>query len=105
MTTKRQRAAKPEATEGSAPSEAAIETQTQGLSFEAAIQRLGTIVERLEAGDMPLEESLALFEEGIKLARTSQARLEAAEQRIERLLAIDDSGRPVVVELDAPETP
>ncbi|MEB2310770.1 MAG: exodeoxyribonuclease VII small subunit [Sorangiineae bacterium] len=68
-------------------------------SFEDVVQRLGKIVERLEGGELPLEESLELFEEGVRLARASQARLDAAEQRVEELLGIDEDGEPVVREL------
>jgi exodeoxyribonuclease VII small subunit len=60
------------------------------LSFEEAIQRLSKI-----GGELPLEESLALFEEGVKLTRQSQARLDAAERRIEELLAVTDDGEPM----------
>lgn len=70
------------------------------LDFEAALKRLTAIVERLESGDLSLEQSLALFEEGTRLSRTSQAQLDAAEKRVEELLAIDANGRPVVRELD-----
>jgi exodeoxyribonuclease VII small subunit len=62
-------------------------------SFEAAIKRLTEIVQALERGELPLEESLGLFEEGVKLSRTSQARLDAAEKRVEQLLAVDEQGR------------
>lgn len=72
-----------------------------GPSFESAIQRLANIVEELEGGELPLEQSLALFEEGIVLARSSQRSLDAAEKRVEQLLAIDGDGNPVVDELDA----
>ncbi len=70
------------------------------LSFEAAVSRLGEIVERLEEGDLPLDESLDLFEEGIRLARTSGQRLDAAERRVEKLLAFDKSGEPIVEDLE-----
>ena len=40
-----------------------------GGSFEESVRRLATIVEQLEAGDLPLERSLELFEEGVRLAR------------------------------------
>jgi len=63
-------------------------------SFEASIKRLTAIVETLERGDLPLEESLRLFEEGVSLSRASQQRLDAAEKRVEQLLAVDDQGRP-----------
>ena len=70
------------------------------LDFEAALKRLTAIVERLESGDLSLEQSLQLFEEGTRLSRTSQQQLDAAEKRVEELLAIDASGKPVVRELD-----
>lgn len=75
-------------------------TQADELDFEAALKRLTAIVERLESGDLSLEQSLQLFEEGTRLSRTSQAQLDAAEKRVEELLAIDASGKPVVRELD-----
>ncbi len=70
-------------------------------SFEGSIKRLSEIVHRLEEGDLPLEESLRLFEEGVRLARASQARLDAAEKRVEQLLAVDENGNPVVRELES----
>jgi exodeoxyribonuclease VII small subunit len=72
-------------------------------SFEDAVKRLGEIVELLESGTLPLEESLCIFEEGVRLARASQARLEAAEKRVEELLTVDDAGKPVVRELEMPD--
>jgi exodeoxyribonuclease VII small subunit len=72
----------------------------EGPGFEEALKRLTAIVERLESGDLSLEQSLALFEEGTRLSRTSQAKLDAAEKRVEELLAIDGAGQPVVRELD-----
>ena len=69
-------------------------------TFEHAIQRLGEIVESLEQGEQPLEESIALFEEGMTLARSSQEILDRAERRIEELLGVDAQGRPLVRELD-----
>jgi exodeoxyribonuclease VII small subunit len=63
-------------------------------TFEASIQRLSEIVTALEKGDLPLEESLALFEEGVRLSRASQDRLDAAQKRVEELLGFDRDGRP-----------
>ena len=74
--------------------------EPEALGFEEALKRLTTIVERLESGDLSLEQSLSLFEEGTRLSRSSQAQLDAAEKRVEELLAIDDKGSPVVRELD-----
>jgi exodeoxyribonuclease VII small subunit len=73
----------------------------ESLSFEDAIRRLGQIVEQLERGDLPLEASLRLFEEGIGLARVSQNRLDRAERRIEELLGIDADGQPVTRPFEA----
>jgi exodeoxyribonuclease VII small subunit len=69
-------------------------------SFEDSVRRLGEIVDRLETGELPLEESLRLFEEGVRLARASQMRLDAAERRVQELLGIDEDGNPVVREID-----
>ena len=70
-------------------------------SFEAALQKLETIVQRLEKGELTLEESLALYEEGIRLSRLCHAKLEEAEGKIEQLVkdargdvALDAQGRP-----------
>jgi exodeoxyribonuclease VII small subunit len=67
---------------------------TEGPSFEIAIKRLTESVATLERGDLPLEESLRLFEEGVQLSRVSQTRLDTAEKRVEQLLSVDDEGRP-----------
>jgi exodeoxyribonuclease VII small subunit len=66
-------------------------------SFEEAVQRLSEIVATLERGELPLEDSLRLFEEGVRLSRLSQSRLDRAEKVIERLLAVDADGRPKTV--------
>lgn len=69
--------------------------QEQGRSFEASLEALERIVRQLESGDLPLEKSLELFEQGIRLSRECQERLSQAERRIEILLR-DNQGRPVV---------
>lgn len=70
------------------------------LSFEAAVSRLNEIVEALEEGELPLEESLKLFEEGILLTRASNARLAAAERRVEKLLHVGRDGTPQVEDFE-----
>jgi exodeoxyribonuclease VII small subunit len=70
------------------------------MTFEQAIARLGEIVDSLEEGEQPLEESLALFEEGMTLAKSSQDILDRAERRIEELLGVDGQGKPVVREIE-----
>ncbi len=61
--------------------------------FEKALAELEALVEKMEQGDMSLEESLKSFERGIQLTRTCQQALEDAEQKVEQLLAED--GEPV----------
>jgi exodeoxyribonuclease VII small subunit len=70
-------------------------TDEQPKSFEASLEALEEIVHQLEDGDLPLEKSLELFEDGIRLSRQCQERLNQAERRIEILLR-DNQGRPVV---------
>lgn len=62
--------------------------------FEKAFQQLETIVKRLEGEELPLDESLQLFEEGIRLSRFCHQRLEEVEKKIELILA-DAKGQPV----------
>lgn len=57
-------------------------------------------MESLEEGDQPLEESIALFEEGMALAKSSEDILDRAERRIEELLGVDAQGKAVVREID-----
>lgn len=64
-------------------------------TFEASLAELEKIVRRLEDGDLPLEESLKLFEKGVKLSRECQERLNQAERRIEILLK-DEDGNPTL---------
>jgi exodeoxyribonuclease VII small subunit len=70
-------------------------SQEQARSFETSLEALERIVQQLEGGDLPLEKSLELFEQGIRLSRECQERLSQAERRIEVLLR-DNQGRPVV---------
>jgi len=55
-------------------------------TFEKAVKRLEDIVGKLENGEIPLEESLALFEEGVRLSRFCRNKLDEAEKRISLLL-------------------
>lgn len=60
-------------------------------SFEDALKRLEEIVQRMEGGDLALEDSLGLFEEGVRLTRVCSQRLDEAEKKIE-LLTRDEKG-------------
>lgn len=68
-------------------------------TFEASLGELEKIVSQLEEGDLSLEESLKLFEQGVKLSRDCQQRLAQAERRIEVLLR-DAEGNPAVESLE-----
>ena len=63
--------------------------EPQDPRYEEILQRLGRVVERLEGGGLSLEESIAAFEEGIRLARTGAGKLEEAEKKVELLLEGD----------------
>ena len=77
-------------------------TQAQGKTFESSLAALEKIVRDLERGDLPLEVSLQLFEEGVRLSRECQKRLDQAERRIEVLLR-DSEGRPHLAAFDEGE--
>lgn len=64
-------------------------------TFEASLKELEKIVRGLEEGDLSLEESLKLFEDGVRLSRECQERLNQAERRIEVLLK-DGDGNPAL---------
>jgi exodeoxyribonuclease VII small subunit len=67
-------------------SDAESEPDASHGSFEASLDGLEAIVDRLEAGDLPLEEALAAFEAGVALTRRCAEQLGAAERRIEVLV-------------------
>jgi exodeoxyribonuclease VII small subunit len=71
-------------------------------NFEAQLESLEKIVRELERGDLPLERSLELFEQGVRLSRECQERLNEAERRIEVLLR-DTKGRQVAVPFEREE--
>jgi exodeoxyribonuclease VII small subunit len=70
--------------------------------FEAALAELEAIVQRLERGELPLEESLRQFERGVALTRSCQKALRQAEQKI-RVLGKDSDGEIVEQDFDAPD--
>jgi exodeoxyribonuclease VII small subunit len=61
-------------------------------TFESALSQLESIVARLEDGDLPLEESLKLFEEGIRLSRFCNQKLNEAQEKVEILLKGEEGG-------------
>ncbi|MCA1592142.1 MAG: exodeoxyribonuclease VII small subunit [Acidobacteria bacterium] len=74
----------------------------ESANFETQLAGLERIVRELERGDLPLEKSLELFEQGVRLSRECQERLNEAERRIEVLLR-DGDGRTSVVPFETEE--
>ncbi len=67
----------------------------QELTFEQAMGRLEQIVRAMERGDVPLDESLKLFQEGTELVRSCEKRLNDAEMEIKKIMTAPD-GSPVL---------
>jgi exodeoxyribonuclease VII small subunit len=77
--------------------------EKEAPSFEAALKQLEEIVQRLEKGELPLEDSLKLYEQGIGLARLCHEKLSEAEGRVELLLK-DARGEPLTDAAGRPKT-
>ena len=60
--------------------------------FEEALQKLEAIVAKMEEGDLPLEEALKAFEEGVRLVKFCSSKLDEAERKVEKLVR-DESGK------------
>jgi len=75
----------------------------QSATFEQALEELEQLVERLEAGDLPLDEALADFERGVKLTRECQKKLASAEQKVKVLMEENGSVRELPFDSDAEE--
>jgi exodeoxyribonuclease VII small subunit len=60
--------------------------------FEEALQKLEAIVAKMEEGDLPLEEALKAFEEGVRLAKFCTGKLDEAERKVEKLIR-DQAGK------------
>ncbi len=58
----------------------------EGISFEEAMKRLEKIVETLGEGNLPLEDSLKMFEEGVELCKICNEKLDEAEYKVEKLM-------------------
>lgn len=76
--------------------------QQQPAPFEQSLRELETLVEKMEQGDLSLEESLQHFERGVQLTRACQQALKDAEQKVETLLKKD--GQEEVVPFDSEDT-
>ena len=63
------------------------------MDFEKKLNRLEEIVQKMEKGDLSLDESLKLFEEGVKLSRDCHSQLTNAEAQVKKLVSVDSSGK------------
>lgn len=63
------------------------------MDFEKKLTRLEEIVGKMESGNLPLEESLKLFEEGVSHSRECQKLLNEAEEKVKVLLSVDEKGQ------------
>ena len=70
------------------------------MDFEKKLTRLEEIVAKMESGDLALEDSLKLFEEGVKLSRECNVQLNEAEQKVKVLLSVDANGQAVTRAFD-----
>ncbi|MXO74015.1 exodeoxyribonuclease VII small subunit [Altererythrobacter aerius] len=71
------------------------------LSFEDALRALEQVVARLESGDVPLDQSIALYERGEALRKHCQARLDTAQARIEKIVQRPDGSASHAVPFDS----
>jgi exodeoxyribonuclease VII small subunit len=71
------------------------------MTFEVALRALEDVVRKLESGDVPLEESIGLYERGERLRGHCQARLDAAQARIEKIVAGPDGKATGTAAFDA----
>ncbi|MEX0430030.1 exodeoxyribonuclease VII small subunit [Spiribacter insolitus] len=71
-----------------------MSNDTETPDFETALKTLETLVERMERGELTLEQSLECFEQGIRLTRECQKALAEAEQRVEILMGRDADAEP-----------
>jgi exodeoxyribonuclease VII small subunit len=71
------------------------------MNFETKMKRIEEIVKSMEGGDVSLDQSLKLFEEGVKLSRECQGELSAAEQKVQTLVKVDADGTPTTKDFRA----
>lgn len=74
------------------------------LGFDRALKRLRAVIEQLEAGNLSLEDSLKMYEEGVALARRGHQVLDNAEKRVELLVRDGRDGSMTAIPLDEHQT-
>ncbi len=70
------------------------------MDFEKKLTRLEEIVQKMEKGDLSLEQSLKMFEEGVSLSRECQKQLSAAETKVKKLIGFDAKGNAETEDFD-----
>jgi exodeoxyribonuclease VII small subunit len=73
------------------------------MDFEKKLGRLEEIVQKMEKGDLALEDSLKLFEEGVKLSRECHGRLNEAEAKVKKLMGFDADGKAITADFEPEE--
>jgi exodeoxyribonuclease VII small subunit len=76
--------------EGDAGMSADPQAELENLSFEAALEKLEKIVQRLESGDVGLEESIRIYEEGVRIKAFCEKKLNEAQMRVEKIVLAPD---------------
>ncbi len=76
--------------------------EQEAIDFEASLEKLETLVNAMEEGDLSLEDSLKAFENGIRLTRECQRALQEAEQKVQILM--DQDGTPEPLENENPDS-
>ncbi|NOZ02296.1 MAG: exodeoxyribonuclease VII small subunit [Deltaproteobacteria bacterium] len=76
---------------------------TTEKGFEDILKELNEVVEKLEKGNLPLEESIALYTQGVKMLQSARGVLDKAQARLEVLLSAEDGKEPSTEELDPAE--
>ena len=74
------------------------------MEFEKKLSRLEEIVQKMERGDLALDESLKLFEEGVKLSRECHSQLTKAEAHVKKLVGFDSSGKAITEDFKGEST-
>ena len=71
------------------------------MDFEKKLNRLEEIVQKMENGELSLDDSLQLFEEGVKLSRDCNKELSEAEQKVKKLVGVDSEGEPILEDFNS----
>jgi len=74
------------------------------MDFEKKLSRLEEIVQKMERGELALEDSLKLFEEGVKLSRDCHAQLTKAEAQVKKLVGFDENGKALTENFNTEES-